>query len=313
MVRAVATAYPEAQITVLGHPKRAEIFENLPFISHVSSITKKTAPWRGWFSRKHYDLAFVVGFDEPLVTYGIRVAKHVIAFEQKNVKLNQRLDISVPKPASQSEHAILQLLRLPVSIGIPSSGLRIRFRVTDEERLVAQCRLKTAGISLAHPLIGLQVASFPTKSYRDWPINYFSNLCERISNRRPKAHFLIFGGPEEKEKTDWLKEKLGNKASLFAGHLTLRETAALMSLTDLYVGVDTGPTHIMSAFNIPLIGLFHCISPSAMTGPLEHPCAYLIDHPLGHSAEMADMGDISIDTVFFSVERALREHPPTNQ
>src|SRR5438132_6775977 len=50
----------------------------------------------------------------------------------------------------------------------------------------------------------------------------------------------------------WLSERLGPRATLYAG-LCLRETAAVMNLTDLFVGVDTGPTHLMSAFDVPLV------------------------------------------------------------
>jgi heptosyltransferase-3 len=88
-----------------------------------------------------------------------------------------------------------------------------------------------------------------------------------------------------------------------------------MALTDLYVGVDTGPTHIMSAFDIPMVAMYHCISPSTLTGPLDHPCAYLIDHPAGrdHCGETSPMAEISVDTVFGQVERALTEHPPRSR
>jgi heptosyltransferase-3 len=85
-----------------------------------------------------------------------------------------------------------------------------------------------------------------------------------------------------------------------------------MSLTDLYIGVDTGPTHIMSAFDIPLVGLYHCLSSSKLTGPLEHPRLYAIDHPrLGKDCtEHSPMAEIRVETVFAQVARALTEHPP---
>ena len=66
-IRAVAAAYPGARITVLGHPKRAEVFEHLPFVYRVGSITKGRATWRGWLVGKSFDLAFVFGFDQALV------------------------------------------------------------------------------------------------------------------------------------------------------------------------------------------------------------------------------------------------------
>lgn len=311
-IRAVAAAYPDARITVLGHPKRAEVFEHLSFVHHVGSITKGRAGWRGWLGGKVFDLAVVFGFDQPLVAYALRTARNVVAFEQADQKLNRQMFRAVPKPAFQSEHAVLQLLRLPAALGIPPAGLRIAFQPTDAEAASAEQRLTGAGIGTGRPLVGLQVASFATKSYRDWPIENFAALCDRVSSRWPQARFLIYGGPEEHERTGRLKQYLGERGALFAGSLSLRETAALMTLTDLYVGVDTGPTHIMSAFDIPLVALYHCISPSRLTGPLEHPCAYLIDHPVTRERcnESAAMADVPVDTAFAAVTRALTDHPP---
>ncbi|MCX7897679.1 MAG: glycosyltransferase family 9 protein [Rhodocyclaceae bacterium] len=312
MMRAIAQAYPEAEITALGHPKRAQVFAHLPWISRVGVIDKRRAPWLGRFGRPYYDLAFVTGFDEPLIAYALRVARHVVAFEQANPRLNERLAVAVPKPAFQSEHAVLQLLRLPAAMGIEPAGLRIAYCVSEEERKAAHIRLAKSGLNAASPLIGFQVASYPTKSYRDWPIENFAALAEKILARWPKARFLIYGGWAERGRTDWLEHALAGHAVSFAGRLSLRETAALMSLTHLYVGVDTGPTHIMSAFDIPLIAMYHCLSPSTMTGPLAHPCAYLIDHPAGREncRETTPMAEIAVETVLAHVEQALEEHPP---
>ncbi|OGA35626.1 MAG: hypothetical protein A3F75_00160 [Betaproteobacteria bacterium RIFCSPLOWO2_12_FULL_64_23] len=311
-IRAVAAAYPGARITVLGHPKRAEVFEHLPFVYRVGSITKGRATWRGWLAGKSFDLAFVFGFDQALVAYALRVSQRVVAFEQENASLNRRLFAAIARPPFQSDHAVLQRLRLPAAVGIPPAGLRIAFQSTGEETASARRRLEDAGIGGSRPLIGLQVASFATKSYRDWPIENFAALCDRITSRWPQARFLVYGGSAERQRTGWLKQGLGERAALFAGNLSLRDTAALMTLTDLYVGVDTGPTHIMSAFDIPLVALYHCISSSKLTGPLEHPCAYPVDHPASgeRCTEMTEMADIHVDTVFAEVERAMAEHPP---
>jgi heptosyltransferase-3 len=314
-MRAVAAAWPNARITVLGHPKRAEVLEHLPWTRRVGTISKRWAPWLGRLGGERFDLAFVFGFDEPLVAYAQRVAKKVVAFQQDCPRLNRRLFAAVARPPFQSEHAVRQLLRLPAAVGVPPAGLRIAYRTTPAETKDARQRLAHAGLTAASPLIGLQVASFPTKAYRDWPIEHFAALCARIVRQWPQAGFLIYGGAEERARTDWLKAQLGSRAALFAGRLSLRETAALMELTDVYVGVDTGPTHIMSAFDIPLVGLFHCISPSTLTGPLEHPCAYLLDHPAGrdHCDETAAMAAIPVDAVLAQVERALAEHPPRSR
>jgi len=71
-LRALAKAWPQARITFLGHPKRVEIIEHLPFVAATGAITKHHARWRGWLARKRWDLALVYGFDRPLVAYALR-------------------------------------------------------------------------------------------------------------------------------------------------------------------------------------------------------------------------------------------------
>jgi len=320
-IRAIAADRPDCQIDVLGHPNRADILRHLPFIHQVGEITKKSAPFRGWFGaglsaefgEKRYDNALVYGFDAPLVAYALRVAQRVVAFRQADPKLNAKLFRVVEPPAFQSEHSVLQLLRLPAALDIAPAGLRLAYALTADEGQWAAHRLTHDLPSTATPRIGLQVASFPTKGYRDWPIEHFIALCARIRQDWPHAHFLIFGGTEEHHRTAALQAQLGDAATLYAGQLTLRQTVALMSQTDLYIGVDTGPTHLMSALDIPLVALYHGFSPSRLIGPLEHPAAFLIDHPLAGSvcSTEASMSDIRIETVWQAVALALAKHPPS--
>ena len=308
-LRALAQKWPQAKITFLGHPNRAEIIENIPFVSMVGKITKLRAIWRGWFGGQPYDLALVYHTDEALITYALRIAKHVVAFRQKNAKLNDRLFNCPDTPPFQTMHAAEIPLLLTRSIGAPDAGRQLSYTVARQEDEWARETLQ----HIKRPLIGLQVASFPTKAYRDWPIEYFETLCERILERWPDAHFLIFGGTLEKDRTDALAKRLGRHATLFAGTLTLRQSAALMNLVDLYIGVDTGPTHIMGALHKPMIALYHCYSPSRVLAPLEHPCCYIIDHPRVGQEDCgpeASMSEISVDVVWAKVVEAFATHHP---
>lgn len=314
-LRAIAAKFPESQIDCLGHPNRVEILAHLPYVSRVVEITKKSAPFRGWMSfllgQKSYDLAFVYGFDESLVDYALRVAKKVVAFRQKSERLNRKLAVVVDVPAFQSEHSVLQLLRLPGAMGIEPRGLRLDFCLTPAELAWAEAELVQKVPNSASLVVGLQVASFPTKAYRDWPIEHFVKLVDAIREKWPKAHFLIFGGSEEKERTARLARHLGQSATLFAGKLSLRQTVAMMNTTDIYVGVDTGPTHLMSALDIPMVGLYHCYSPSGLIGPLEHPKAFLIDHPRvdGTCTIDSTMAEIGVEEVFARFVEALTKFP----
>src|SRR2546422_4270333 len=311
-MRAIATAHPGCRITALAHPKRAEVLRGLPFVARVGGITKNPAPWRGLLGGRRYDYALVYGFDEALVAYALRVAGSVVALRQRDQALNRRLSRCVDEPPAGAEHAVLHRLRLVAALGIPAAGRRLAYSVTPDEAAAARARLAAEVPARASPLVGMNVATYPTKLFRRWPIEQFGELSARIAAEWPHAHVLIFGGSEEREGACRLKEQLGDRATLFAGRLALRESAALMRLTDLYIGLDTGLTHIMSAFDIPLVALYHCRIPSRQIAPLDHPCLYALDHPrlAGDCTESTPMSEITVDAVLARVRRALAEHPP---
>lgn len=313
-LRAIAAAWPAAAVDVLGHPKRVEVLQSLPFLRRATGISKNSASFRGWLDRlaRPYDLAFVYGFDQALASYALRVAKHVVAFRQASERINARLGTVVEVPPFQGEHAVRLALALPAAIGVAPAGYRLSYAVTAGERDWATARLGADLPPGATPLIGLQVASFPTKAYRDWPIESFIELCSRIRSRWPNAQFLVFGGVEERPRIEALKAQLGSAATVYAGQFSLRQTGALMARLDLFVGVDTGPTHMMSAFDIPLVGLYHGFSRSELIAPLEHPRFFAVDHPQagpGCSTE-ASMAEISVEAVFSRVRAALAPASP---
>lgn len=305
-LRALAAKWPGAAITFLGHPKRVEVVRHLPFLAATGPISKHRARWSGWFSRRRWDLALVYGFDRALVSYALRTARDVVAFRQGAPALDARLLRCVEPPPFQSDHAVPMRLSLTRALGVPDAGLRLSYTVTPEERAAARALLSQKGLRDARPLIGLQVRAFPTKAWRDWPIEHFAALCGRIAERWPGAHFLLFGGGEDRSRTLELTDRLPGRATSLAGALSLRESAAVMNELHLFVGLDSGPTHIAGALDMPLIGLYHCLTPSRLLEPLERPAVHVVDHPLarGCSPE-TPMGDIPVDAVWRKVLEAL--------
>ena len=102
---------------------------------------------------------------------------------------------------------------------------------------------------------------------------------------------------------------LADCSTHYAGRLSLRQTGALMHEVDLYVGVDTGPTHIMGALHRPMVAMYHGSAPSRLYAPLQHPCLWTVDHPRagqgGNSPDDYPMSDVSVGTVLAKVREAL--------
>ena len=306
-LRALARHWPQARIDFLGHPKRHEIVAHLPFVASSGPIEKNRARLKGWLGGKRWDLALVYGFDKPLVRYALRAAARVVAFRQGEPGLDARLHRAVEKPPFQSMHAVDYQLLLPQALGAPPAGKRLAYAVTAEERAWAKAFLAGAVRGGAKPLVGLQVASFPTKAFRDWPLESFVELCRRIAARWAGAHFLFLGGETEAEKIRGAAGTLGGLATVVAGTLPLRRSIALMNELDLYVGVDTGPTHIMGALDAPMVALYHCHSPSHLLMPLERHGLHVVDHPRAgrDKSEDAPMSEIPVEAVWRQVVSAL--------
>ncbi|MGB8883824.1 MAG: glycosyltransferase family 9 protein [Azonexus sp.] len=308
-LRALATAWPDARLTVLGHPKRVAVLENLPFLAEVGPITKQRAVFRGWLPGHKYDLALVYGHDEALLKYAFRVARRVVAFRQSSQDINARLYKEVQEAVPHSEHAVDAALRLVRALGLPPAGRRLQFALSIEERAEAEALIAAKSLAGHHPLIGFQVACFPTKAYRDWPEAHFIDLCKRLLALKPGAAFVIFGGPDDREKVSRIQAALGPSAVDLAG-LSLRRTAGVMALLDAYVGVDTGPTHIMGCFDIPLVALYHCKLPHRCYGARDHPYDFFVEHPRlgGLCDETTPMGELGVDAVFARLLEALDAH-----
>ncbi len=308
--RAIARAFPGSEITCLGHPNRYRVLENLPFIHCIGAITKNQALWRGWLGGKKWDYAIVSGFDELLVAYALRVAHKVVAFQQADERLNRQLYRVVEPPPFNSMHGVRQLLMLPEALGIAPDGYRLAYRVTQEEQTAAREQLRKLWPDRASPLVGLMLESFPTKPYRDWPAEHFVQLSRRILDAYPDACFILLGGGLPPEKTALFHEVFGQRVANLSGCLSLRQSAAIMAELDLYVGVDTGPTHIAGALDVPMVALYHCLHPSEGLKPLERSRLWILDLPLDKGeicSSQTPLSRITVETVWECARAALAE------
>ena len=315
-IRAIAKFFPNATLTVLGHPKRVEVLENISYIHRTGGIDKRGAMLRGWrdvLLGAEYDWAFVWRNDEELVRYALRKARHVVAHRQQDARLNTKLFAAVDRIADNKVHAVAWALSLPRAAGIPADGYQLDYCVSDTEIRSAQRQLQADFPSASGPFIGMQVASFATKSYRDWPIENFIALAKQIAMENDDARFVLYGAASDQTRIETLTTALRGKAKSYAGQFSLRETVAMMACTDLYIGVDTGPTHLFSALSKPMIALYHPSLPSGIYKPLEAPALYVIDHPRSGPDATSDipMAEISVEMVLNAVRAALRGDPST--
>ena len=310
VIHALKQRWPNVRIHVLAHKRSACILDNNPDLYSIKVFSKNRARWSGWLPNKPYDLAFVYGNDGELVNYARRQSRHTFAFSntvQEQDIAKKQTDITwVTRPlvpmVAQKERA---LLINPLEI-YPNCW-QLRYTVSDEEKKFAQQFLVSNSL-INKKIIGLQLQSFPAKAYRDWPIDNFFQLAKQIITDDEQAHFLLLGGEESKQLAIDLARKIGSERCLaIAGSVTMRQNAAIMANLSLYVGVDTGPTHLAGALDIPMVALYHSYHPGCYLAPLQHSCCRVIQHPipLASASREDTMSDISVENVWNAVSDIL--------
>ena len=158
-------------------------------------------------------------------------------------------------------------------------------------------------------------AKWETKG-RCWPMDRYIELIEKVIQRY-EAKVIILGSEGEKWVADRIKEKVGSNIVSPPGRTTIGETAAIISLSDLFIGNDSGLLHIAIGCNIVAVGVFgftlskQVIYPNPIFMPVEsslacRPCYY--HQPLfKFKCKHADcLNRISVEEVMESVESAIK-------
>jgi heptosyltransferase-3 len=308
-LRALREAVPRGRLDVLAHPKRVDVLRALPFIDRLGTITPRRAWYRGRLGRQRWDIALVYGRDAALVRFAARVARRVVAFDQRDTQANALLWRRVSEPEGLM-HAVPHRLLLARALGVETAHLQLAYAAEPDERARARRWLARHGAS-GRPLVGLQISSFAAKSYRDWPLASFTELSQRILENHPQASIVVFGDSDSRAPAAALVKAAGRRVVSAAGLLKLRETAAVMSFLDLYVGVDTGPTHLAGALGLPMVALYHCYHRGRYLAPLKHRRLRVLEHPASDADCRRDaaMAEIKVDEVWEAARTLLRQIP----
>ncbi len=88
---------------------------------------------------------------------------------------------------------------------------------------------------------------------RKYPVKQYAEAF-RILSQKHDIDFVILGGKDEQQDADYLHLSLPKCMTYnLAGKISILETAAVLSMTNLYVGNDTGVMHMAAAVGIPVV------------------------------------------------------------
>jgi heptosyltransferase I len=275
--------FPEAHIAWLVEEDSAEILNNHNALNRVIICRRKQ--WIKDFSKPfsffkilkeirnfiktirdtEYDL--VIDF-QGLLKSGIWVffsrGKRKVGFgpgmdhaEYSFIFLNERV------PAvSMEDHAVHRELMLLSAIDIPYQKIEFEFPIEFSDREKIKKLLWSNMISETDRVVAINpIAKWDTKL---WESHKFAQVADRICHKGLKVCFT--GAKDDFDEIEKISSFMSHNAVNLSGKTTLKTLAALYEISEFLLTTDTGPMHIASAINTPVVALFGPTAPSR-TGP----------------------------------------------
>ena len=91
--------------------------------------------------------------------------------------------------------------------------------------------------------------------YKDWPVEYYAEVCNRIQ-KDYSVVFLLIGAGETAQKYAENYMKYVPQAYNLVNRITVRQTIEVMRHSDLYLGGDTGPVHMAAACGLGGVAIY---------------------------------------------------------
>ena len=278
-LEAIKKLHPDSEITWVVEEAAADILAGHPLIDHLL-VSRRRAWLRmlrnpltvvrglrdiigfvGALRSVHYDIAIdFQGLSKSGMLMGLARATRKIGFDKTRelsyLFLNERM------PAYDIEkHALERYLDVARYLGAiePSSSCKLPI-----EPEVSAIRKKIEGMHLqARPLVVVNpVARWKTKL---WSERNFAELADRLIKEK-KAVVIFTGSTEDRAVNERIISMMSETAMNWAGETTLKELAALASLSALFITTDTGPMHLAAAAGAQVLALFGPTAPWR-TGP----------------------------------------------
>jgi lipopolysaccharide heptosyltransferase I len=264
---AIRKAMPDAEISWVVERRASEILRDNPLLDRLIEVDTK-ALRRGLVSgetlrapRQQLRQLRASAFDLALDFQGLLKsasiarlsgARRVFGFSRDSLREPaSRILLSHSIPISKNSHVIRKNLALAggaLGISISNDPDDFQFPIATNPAHQAEALRTAAGSEYAILNPG---GGWPTKL---WSTERFGRLADELWSHYG-LHSLVTHGPGETELADTvLQSSQSGKAR--AVNVSLKGFYELAKRAQVYVGGDTGPTHLAIAAGAPIVGLF---------------------------------------------------------
>lgn len=175
----------------------------------------------------------------------------------------------VPLTYNRSLSQIANNLRIVGALGHGSRHFEPEMFFGDQDLDDARTTLAHSGVQRGQPVVVFITQTSVTQR-KGWRVERFRGVA-RFLTERYGAHILFVGTSAEAAAIDELRGGLDFPTTSVAGKTSLSQLAALMSLCNVGLTLDTGPMHIGRAVGLPMAIIAPAWSPPVEWLPVGNP------------------------------------------
>lgn len=240
-IKLIKDTFKKAEIDIVIGPRALDFAkDNHWFSDYFVYNKKKFLRFVKRLRKKRYDL--IVDFRNSLIPFFLR-GKFKLTFFFR--------EMTSDKLYTHESERILKFLKPYFGT---TGEVHLYFPLSNVEREKTDNMLKFLKIKRSDILIILNSgANFLPKR---WKKERFAEVAKALI-KNFNAKIMIIGTKQERKLAEEVKNLIGNKEVFnMAGRTTVSELASLIERADLMITNDTGPMHIASAVNCPVVAIF---------------------------------------------------------
>jgi ADP-heptose:LPS heptosyltransferase/O-antigen ligase len=263
LIRSMKAQWPEAMIDMLVFRGTEGVLEHNPDLRRVIAVAKHVSlrerladAARIW---RRYDLACAaIDSDRALVSAWLAGRKRIGLVNARYVKWLARVALhGMALDRQLQAHVVSNTLELAQLVGVTPRAEVVAPGIGPDPERRAQFEARfnaPPGAIPGQPMAVLHLCSMYV--YKHWTVEGWAATIRWL--RAQGFAVALSGGPAQAERlyAEQLVAAAGEQVLNLVGELTLGETAEMIRRAKIYIGPDTGTTHIAAACGTLTIALF---------------------------------------------------------
>lgn len=253
-VQSIQKQWPNTHITWITGKLEAQLLQAIDGIEVI--VFDKKAGLEGYKSLwkqlkgRQFDalLHMQYAIRASVATLGIK-AKYKLGFSSDRSQDFQTLFTNVKVPSPSSLHVADGLMAFAHQIGVPQSELTWSLSYSEQDANWAEAKLQTGKPNLL-------LVPGASKAYKNWNAEGYVDV---INHAREKGWNVILAGSPAKVEVDLaerIQSLLTQPCLNLVGKSSIMQMLALIDKVEMVIAPDTGPAHMASAMQTPIIGLY---------------------------------------------------------